>query len=76
MSVSSAMEALHLIWTYYQFLLHLTECPLLKTDTFSIKSWFVIRREHSASGKEAGNRPTLSATLPLRCLPTWVMTTK
>ncbi len=27
-----------------------------------------------ASAKEAGNKPILSAALPLRCLPTWVMT--
>ena len=25
-----------------------------------------------ASAKEAGNKPILSAALPLRCLPTWV----
>ncbi len=25
-----------------------------------------------ASAKEAGNKPTLSAMLPVHCLPTWV----
>ncbi len=29
-----------------------------------------------ASAKEAGNKPIISATLPLRCLPTWVETPK
>ena len=28
-----------------------------------------------ASAKEAGNKPILSAALPLRCLPTWVFST-
>ena len=34
---------------------------------------FLIRPKEGgtqASAKEAGNKPTLSATLPLRCLPT------
>ncbi len=45
-----------------------TELPLTSAPFL----WRPKEGDTQASAKEAGNKPILSAALPLRCLPTWV----
>ncbi len=39
-----------------------------------VQHCFPTKGDTQASAKEAGNKPIISATLPLHCLTTWVYT--